>query len=1018
MLGSKMKQVRFQSTLESVAEHPFDPLMSHQTHTEPIPHYWSPREDDPYTITKSRTSTFHLVGNGAYTDTKGERFSKVVLWNSYQADEISCFALPQQDSETMAAQIYSKNDLLRMRQAPAEVELQKNLRNKLKGKVDLSRGHRKLGRIPEEPREVPVERALALAPTSVRQLDGTDSEWKYRGRSDSEDAQPQPISAPTGIAAQRDEGFQRFYRAVVSPTHVRVTAGGRIVPNNRATFSPNPKWAKDKPMSDNAPSHRVAVQGQTEPSSFQFPHVMPQMYPGFAPGPGVGPVPPPYTFIPWNMGMGGVGMSMGANFGMPIAPTPVVGANPALKKHRDATSSEQQSESGTIEKEASAASPLDFYDHTRSLLLNNQWMIPPTAPFYPVPLAPSHGFNGMAIPAPSAAPGGGNRDMANAKKSDQSMENKGPHHPSFSRMATAGTASQPNSSNLPISSIRPSEITRRHLDILRARLRYLEDQLQFNKHQIDERAVENDAQLARQFIQQFETNFEMQYNLEESFYPKSKEMEAQRSYDATTPKPSENLNHQNLATANNCRPGSDYSEFCQNALSGEAKLHHGSQTASDSSLYRQALGGNLKRQKSETRFGSGINSTKSVSAFAGSQPLTGSLRSSRSGTEKSRLPLDAALAPPFQPRSETMLQTYDNTFANSAGGFVKPGSGVEAVNNPVASLSGEKVSWEALSTPYVPQEDRVPYLVGHLPNGIGMDRAQVTDFTYERELTEDELRARHMYWGKAPHDLQKGLPKFNGKDFFPPSPVKDHSADSTITRKVPTQAGKKAMSTLQEQTLASDPFKLLGQSGHLFSRDGPGNSTQSETLPGPEHNLLRAAVAGAHHDYGGPLKRGGNSLDELAAKNPFRLAKLPVVDPKESSSSDEYDEDRELLFKGRKAMQQAKYASTSLQSRSAIVLTMDNRTHNRIWSSMLNKGNSSAGAVPGAVSTTTAQGVLPQYSGHATASLTPTISNNKASSRTNLAKSNDAYPVKTNEVLQGHQSENRPPGFNNAGGKR
>lgn len=141
MLVSNMNQVRFQSTLESalLAEHPFDPLIVHQSHAEPMPHHWSSREDGPSTITKSRTSTFGLVGNGVFTDTKGERFSQIVHWNSNQADEISCFALPQQDSEMMAAQTYSKNDLLRMRQAPAEVELQKNLRNKLKGKVDLSK---------------------------------------------------------------------------------------------------------------------------------------------------------------------------------------------------------------------------------------------------------------------------------------------------------------------------------------------------------------------------------------------------------------------------------------------------------------------------------------------------------------------------------------------------------------------------------------------------------------------------------------------------------------------------------------------------------------------------------------------------------------------------------------------------------------------------------------------------------------------------------------------------------------
>src|SRR5690606_34520346 len=55
-------------------------------------------------------------------------------------------------------------------------------------------------------------------------------EWKYRGRDGTGATTAEPIPAPTGAPAQRDEGFQRFYKAVVSPTHVRVTAGGRIVP--------------------------------------------------------------------------------------------------------------------------------------------------------------------------------------------------------------------------------------------------------------------------------------------------------------------------------------------------------------------------------------------------------------------------------------------------------------------------------------------------------------------------------------------------------------------------------------------------------------------------------------------------------------------------------------------------------------------------------------------------------------------------------------------------------------------
>lgn len=55
--------------------------------------------------------------------------------------------------------------------------------------------------------------------------------WHFRRRDQSTESSDQPLDAPTGLNAQRTENFQRFYRAVVSPSHVRVTAGGRIVPN-------------------------------------------------------------------------------------------------------------------------------------------------------------------------------------------------------------------------------------------------------------------------------------------------------------------------------------------------------------------------------------------------------------------------------------------------------------------------------------------------------------------------------------------------------------------------------------------------------------------------------------------------------------------------------------------------------------------------------------------------------------------------------------------------------------------
>lgn len=69
-------------------------------------------------------------------------------------------------------------------------------------------------------------------PTYTKSKHGNLAHWQYRRR-DSSDRSAQPYSAPSGFAAQQSENFQRFYRAVVSPTHVRVTAGGRIVPNTR-----------------------------------------------------------------------------------------------------------------------------------------------------------------------------------------------------------------------------------------------------------------------------------------------------------------------------------------------------------------------------------------------------------------------------------------------------------------------------------------------------------------------------------------------------------------------------------------------------------------------------------------------------------------------------------------------------------------------------------------------------------------------------------------------------------------
>ncbi|RAL67174.1 hypothetical protein DID88_007952 [Monilinia fructigena] len=100
------------------------------------------------------------------------------------------------------------------------------------------------------------------------------------------DNQIQPHSAPTSVALHQAENFRKFYRAVVSPTHVRVTAGGRIVPNTRAMAPP-----LFEPNGDN--NATGGSQGSVIPVSTQGPPVFHPALPG--------PFLPPYGYLPQSV---------------------------------------------------------------------------------------------------------------------------------------------------------------------------------------------------------------------------------------------------------------------------------------------------------------------------------------------------------------------------------------------------------------------------------------------------------------------------------------------------------------------------------------------------------------------------------------------------------------------------------------------------------------------------------------------------------------------------------------------
>lgn len=74
--------------------------------------------------------------------------------------------------------------------------------------------------------------------------------------------------------------------------------------------------------------------------------------------------------------------------------------------------------------------------------------------------------------------------------------------------------------------------------------------------------------------------------------------------------------------------------------------------------------------------------------------------------------------------------------------------------------------------PFGDDDPALPYLMGFPPPGVTFAKAQPLELLYTRELTAEEKKARELYFGKAPKEASRGLPKYDGRDFYLPSPTK------------------------------------------------------------------------------------------------------------------------------------------------------------------------------------------------------------------------------------------------------
>ncbi|PTB36787.1 hypothetical protein M441DRAFT_30710 [Trichoderma asperellum CBS 433.97] len=850
----------------------------------------------------------------------------------------------------MAVQTYTPHELLHLQKAPIGKELYGQLQAKLRQDQELGEVlrlplERSLPQIMEEPTNISggAENASPRRGEGARQLDGTESEWRYRGRTDSDAIGAQPISAPTGLAAQKDEGFQRFYRAVVSPTHVRVTAGGRIVPNTRGSPSPTTRWPREKSTIEAAtnnsrqPGREPLQQGQfamPQPIGFFPPHAM---IPGFAPGMVPMPTgPAPYPIMPWHVGFnigGAIGMAphpMGHVQGLVAMPPP-----PPNSANNDRQSETGASENATPTRVVAS----DHCDPTRPHIHNGQWMVPPGSTFHPYALGSHHGFLGPPMLPPMAAgqrfipshimapvpQGNGQIPQAQAAGVPLPLQ----QYPTVPNLTLSAGQHQ--------SSIRASQITKRQLSVLRASLKWTEDQLQYNKHQIDERTMELHAQSLRHSIDHFEKIQDEQAANEDRCLAKDQSQD-----DLSDSASADEDRSKSPVTNSSAKPENSADSF--SSLPDEASIVRADKGKPNGQ--RIAFPSNHD--------GATMQATPNVQSM-------GVPDETAAGKKSSTLPVTAALAPPFQPR----------VIGNQYSSDELPRS----VN--MQPMHEENVS---------PQ----PYLVGELPLGMNAEQARDTDYVYPRQLTEDELRARHMYWGKAPHHLQSGLPKFDGKDFYPPSPDSSQSPDndSDLNRKFDTVMAKviETESGGRNGGTEADPFQSSRRTPHTFGRGGKGASTESgssqkSTAPSQDSDML--VVRRSRQDSGKKVLNGSRHQTTVADSPNARS---------ESDSPDENDV-KNIVFKGRNSLRQARPSPRS-----------------GIWHEMMKRGTSSGNAVPGTVSSTTAQGVLPHYSGHATASLAPTATNINSAPREQATKSgNSNEGGSTNSAVE-RQIENRPPG--------
>lgn len=502
------------------------------------------------------------------------------------------------------------------------------------------------------------------------------TEWQYRGRAGDEFGVPQPLSAPSGLAAQKDEGFQRFYKAVVSPTHVRVTAGGRIVPNTRGSQSPSVRKETPAEPIQAQPQHNPQSNSSAtqEPAHAATPVSLPLGYhPAFAGYPAgmFATAQFPFSHIPLGLNLGG-GLTL-----------PHFAMNRHASNQSEPLASQSVSHTQGLDGAGGVRiSPPGQFDPTRPYFVNGQWMLPLGAQPYPYGLHPFMTHPGLMGPCGGApvsqgqVPAQTNAFSSTETQQTQSTQTNG------TQLSTPLNAP----ANPPISSIRPSQITKCHIESLKYNLKRVEDQLQYNVHQIDVKHMEGLAKEIRASIKALQDALPKQLEFEELNYPKSEKQDVKPNGELFNP------------------PNSH----------GAVRKEHLSQSRKNGSTAR-AVTNAVKGTRAVFSTGSGL------------------LRSGSTDSEPSRrfsgLPMTAATAPPFQPYNNHVTPKHTASSGDDSG--VSKG----AARNRLLRPGTRTVPTMGLNMPGERREDPVGGQTKPLVNGFAKSPAHSTKETADNATT-------------------------------------------------------------------------------------------------------------------------------------------------------------------------------------------------------------------------------------------------------------------------------------------